>query len=254
MPDKHTTRNTIKRDERGNIFMIILLGVALFAALAMTVSRGMRGDSAARLSRHEATLAAAEVIDFASRVERGVARVLRKGCSESEVSFENDIVAGYDFSTRDKCKVFHAAGGNISYSAPPQNWFDPTLTALSNYGQWYFTFNSCIPGVGDDDVVDCHTGDAATKAKNRELFAVLKYLDQSICEKINEKLLGSNTIATDASSMFATNDKFAGSFTSSSGIRLESTGGALARCMEGSQTANDEPAGSYHFYNVLMAR
>ena len=51
-----------KTGESGNAFLIVMLGIALFAALAFTVSRSMRSDNTSRLSQREAVLAAADIL------------------------------------------------------------------------------------------------------------------------------------------------------------------------------------------------
>jgi len=233
--------------------MFILIGIVLFAALGMTVSRGFQSSATSNLSKREAELAASEIMAYAQSLERAINRMRRNGCSENDISFANDVVSGYEHTPAapDKCKFFHGDGGKIGYRQPKLEWLDSTHNTLTNFQNWYFTNTSCIPEIGDYQPVDCHL---TTPEKNFELFMVLKYLDGGICEALNKSIHNDKTIRWDGNPMFSKDTKFTGDFSSPPSIRLEGAHAATSRCMTSDSSANDEPAGAYHFYHVLIAR
>src|SRR5690606_22636311 len=97
--------------QSGNAFMMVLIGIVLFAALAFTFTRsGRQGIS--NVSTQEASLIAGDVISYGQAIERGVNRMRMKGVSESDLDFvgANGL---YDNAScnEDKCQVFNAKGG-----------------------------------------------------------------------------------------------------------------------------------------------
>lgn len=119
-----------KKYQSGNIFLIVLLGITLFAGLAFTISRSMRSESTGRISDREIRLATTEIIEYSARVERAVNRLRRKGCSENQLSFEGVgefmiDVAGNRLNLENKnapedfrCHVFHPDGGAVIERLP----------------------------------------------------------------------------------------------------------------------------------------
>ena len=172
-------RNRNKRTQSGNVFFIILIGIALFAALAMVISRGMRGQGTTAMSEREAELAAVDIMNYAQQMERTVNRLRRvNGCSENEISFDNDVVSGYDFSTRDECKVFHDDGGRLSYPKNIKQWLGKDESIIILYGEIVFSARLEVDGVGSDcDDKAC-----------TDLILYLPYVKKEICKQINKKL------------------------------------------------------------------
>jgi len=154
--------------ERGNVFMFILLGVVLFAALSFTVARGFRSDTTSSMSEREAELAASEILDYAQRMQRAVSRVLRNGVSENQISFENSqspVTYPNSNCTNDQCLIFHPDGGGMKWQEPPEGASDFS---------WNITANHKIPGYGG-------TGHAG-------LVLHLPEIDERLCETLNRRL------------------------------------------------------------------
>lgn len=217
--------------ESGNVFLFILIGVVLFAALGFSVSRGFRSNTTSTLSKREAALAAADIFDYAQKVERAVNLVRRRGCSENEISFENDIVSGYDYSTRDECKIFGSTGGSISWTSP--------ATGVNDGSEWVFTGATCIADLGTG-ATGC---DSDTDTSNEELFILLGDVDDMVCDRINNSL-SISSIPTDTGGGLSST-KFIGDFADGTEIILSGGPYSSACFSDGSDN---------YFYTVILAR
>jgi len=162
-----------RTNERGNVFFIIMVGIVLFAALMFTFSRGTR-QGGERISRKQATIVAADILSYAQKLERAVNRLLSKRVSESDISFDNSFVAGYQHTPvqPDRNKIFHPDGGGISWQNPPPNANDGS--------EWYFS------SIGD-------VGETGGLPGEDELVAFLFNVNQNVCLEINRRLgIGDN--------------------------------------------------------------
>lgn len=216
-----------KSGERGNVFIIVLMGVILFATLAYVVSRGMRGETTGAMSKRQAELKAADILDYASRLERAVTKLRQQGVSESDLDFTNGLVAGYDHAQPDEHEIFNPAGGGVSWTAPPENANDGS--------DWLFTGGTCVVGVGAGGA-----GCDSNGVSDEELLAVVPNLLRPVCEEINTRL----GIAAIPSGGSMSSSKFAGAF--SEGNSPSGVDGETAACVE--------IGGDYYFYSVLLAR
>ncbi len=220
-------------NERGNVFTFVLMGVALFAALAFTVSRGMRSQTTTVMSERDAVLAAADIMAYAQRLERAVSHIQRtKSCSENELSFENSIVAGYTNASSpgdNRCHIFHPAGGGVTWKMPQAN--------VNDGSDWHFTGATCIADLGSGSM-----GCDADGVSNEELIAVLPNLDINVCQEISKKL-GQPSILSDLGGSYSAT-KFTGSFADGTELILGSS--LTSQCYE--------DGGNYHFYFVLSER
>lgn len=158
--------------EKGNAFFIVMISVVLFGALMFTFARGAR-QGGENLSEKQAQVAASDIISYAQKVERGVARVYSRGYSESNISFENSYFAGNENAscTDDRCKVFAAQGGGIAYQPLAKSWSQST-------DHWIFTGSDQVLGIGRD----CAADECA------ELLMMIEDVPQSLCIAINEQL------------------------------------------------------------------
>ena len=197
------------RSERGSAFFYILLGVVLFGTLAFTVSRGMRGQQTSAMSERQAELAVSELLDYAQKIEHTVNRLRRNGCSENEISFDNSFAAGYSNANSpvdNSCHIFHQNGGGINYKTPNGNSLDQSQQGVGiHYGVYQFHGLSQVENVGTDcGLTNC-----------TELTVMVLNLKESLCRKINEKMIGTSTISTDSVTNFdqvGPNDFFKGGF------------------------------------------
>lgn len=232
------------KNESGSVLFYILIAIVLFAALSFAMSqmnRGGGGESNRELRR----LQASEILQYTRALQTAIRNMKIEGTEDDEISFETTAVAGYNYaSCGDACKVFAADGGNMAYMIPAaSDWLDSTQSAGVNFGQWVFS--------GNNNVVD--VGTAAP-----DLLAILPWVREDLCVEIN-RLLGIDNPGgqppnDDSDAHLAT--KFQGTYTASQSIgggdpEIE---GQRAGCFQGDDNLTSPEAGTYHFYQVLIAR
>lgn len=134
--------------ESGNAFALVMVGIVLFAALMYTFSRSAR-QGETNLSRKQIEVAAADILSYAQRVERGVTRAMSQGCSEDFISFEHAVDTSHpanpDAPTDNSCHVFQAAGGGVS--PLPESGFPAGINIQASGG-------AGITGIGTDAAAD----------------------------------------------------------------------------------------------------
>ncbi|MCB1555701.1 MAG: hypothetical protein KDJ15_00120 [Alphaproteobacteria bacterium] len=220
--------------ERGNAFLLIMLGIALFAALIFTVSQGTQ-EGTGNMTRRQAEIAAADILDYAQRLERGAQHLQARRISENNISFENDFVAGYSNAncSISRCKIFDADGGAVAWKAPP--------VGANDGSDWVFTGANYVKGLG-----------AVADQTDAELLAILPNVTRTLCAMLNEKL-GIDGIPQENADSATT--KYQGSFATTPKLIEEGSGTALdgvrSACFEGDTSP---AAGTYHFYHVLLQR
>lgn len=219
---------TLKNSQSGVAIYYVLLAVALFAALGMTVSSMMRSPSGS-ISSEKLSIYAAEMISTAQRIRDTVKNLqISNDCEAEDISFENNFIDGYAHSpaASESCKVF----ANAAYVPPNVEWLDGAHQDANRYGEYVFT-DLAIDGIGSDQ---------------NELIAVLNYVQTSLCTAINDKAQVS-TLPVNAGGMDIT-EPFVGSFDFVVGIDAPELQGRTFGCLQNaSGTLNA-------FYYVLVAR
>lgn len=221
-----------RRDERGNVFVVILLAIALFAALSFTVSRSMQTDTSTNLMGQELQLAAGDILTYVQKLERGMNRLRNRGISENDISLIHPSTGTlYEHGTPrpDNHKLFHPSGGGVVWQEPQ--------TGVNDGSPWFFTGSTCIPNLGFGAA-----GCDSDSTSNEELLAVLRNLDQDVCTRLNSEL-GIAGIPTDSGGGFSTT-AFVGTFSDGTEITLSATYRQV--CFEDS--------GAYHFYSAILER
>ncbi|QGP81504.1 hypothetical protein [Sphingobium sp. CAP-1] len=97
--------------QSGNVLFLILIAVALFAALAYSVTRSSSGGKS--VSSEQAKTEVSALMQSLSLVEIAIqkARVINS-CGETEISFNGFPLHNYD--SRDDCEIFNLAAGGIN--------------------------------------------------------------------------------------------------------------------------------------------
>lgn len=170
-PNK-SNRNSKRKSESGNVFLFILIGIVLFAAIGFVMSRGFRSEGTSKLTEKQAELAAGEILDYVQRLQRAYDRLRRNGCSENDISFESAAKPGFAFVTPDSCKIFHPDGGNLDVF--PDAEYLNTSRAYSSYQRYR---------VGGTFGVD-NSGDVSRS----ELVFYIGMANADVCKAINKKL------------------------------------------------------------------
>lgn len=176
-----------------------------------------------------------------------------RGYSNTQISFENDFVLGYSNPncTIDECKIFTLNGGGINYQMPKPDWLDSDYSSELRYGELYFHATASADGAGTN---------------SDDLIMFIPYVGKDICIAIN-KALGikplSDEVPSETNGPFAINIKFSGTYGFAYDLKVSgnaTTGepnilsGKMAGCTKASGTASTPPLGSYHYFQVLIAR
>ncbi len=217
----------MKNYQSGNVLFYILIAVALLAALSFTVAQSGRGN-VGKLTTEKAAIYATEIIEYGNIIAMAASQIRLRGYKDTEISFENSSVTGYTNAncTEDECEIFHVNGGAVGFSSPHPNINDGT--------DWLITVNS-VANIG---------------TSSPDAIIILQNIDQNICQQLNNKLHGTTVIPQEEDSITLT--KFTGTY---SGLAISDSSGAIAGnsayCFEGNTTP---AAGTYHYYQVLIAR
>lgn len=245
--------------EQGGAIVWIFIMIALLGALTYAATRGNRGGMT-NLDNEKLALAASEILSYAQGVREGVRALKIKGCADTQLSFAiGPAGGGYanpTTPTDERCDAFKGAGAGLSYMPALPQWFDMDYSNQTHYGQWFITGDTHVLGVGTAGNAGAGCLDATGSCK--ELIIGLPYIYLNLCKAINRKLgFGTDSNGTppvDSGSSFAasTATPFTGVY-STAGMEM-GTGpttytGKMAGCIE-AQT----PSGTYHFFQVLLAR
>lgn len=227
------------KKESGNALWFILIAIGLLALLTVSLTRG--GSSSNETGNFEQNqIVASEILTYAKSIENAVQSLLARGCSENEISFENNIVAGYENTTAPRtdksCHVFDVDGAGLTYEAPKTKWLDSTHSAEAEYRNILFVGTNQVKNLRNDSRDD--------------LLFMVNWLSNDVCAAINRTIFSDSTITEDLSDFDMT--KFNGGFdTEVDTIDLSATpahDGAMSACFT-SQTS-----GGNHFYHAIHPR
>ncbi|QQR68789.1 MAG: hypothetical protein IPI58_08105 [Alphaproteobacteria bacterium] len=219
--------------------------LAVLTAAISAASGEFNGDISAVKAKAQATA----ILGYAHEVKLGVERVLGKGCTDAQISFENRFSDGMtDGLHRDinsnapsdkSCHVFDINGGGIVWKEPPKG-----ANIISGAGAvwWVSDFVPYIIG-GYAAIPNLGTSD-------NELVLYLPISDEKLCVQIN-KLIGVSMY--DTQGMYGSDytvDYFRGIYSPFSYAGY--TPGVMSSCVHYIGPWFPSPLGiSYYFYYVL---
>ncbi len=249
-----------KESQNGNAIILILLAVGLFAALGYAFTNTSR-TSTVFLSDETAKSYANQIIAYGSDVQSAVKRLQLRGCGDNEISFENNIAAGYtnpNAPSDNSCHVYDVAGGGLTYQAPSPQYGAGTEWVATGRGIFYGVRSNDLIAPGDETIAGVDLIEGA------DLSITLHDVENNICLQIND-ILQIEGIPIDSGDLNI--DRFIGSYASignSDGIsgcptnsRISCPGGIFenselwnkrAGCFEEVNTGNNV------FYTVVLAR
>jgi hypothetical protein len=241
-----------KNCEHGSVLIYILVAIALFAALSFTVSQSQRGGNTK--NDELLTLYGSEIMQYTNGLQRAVRTLRIEDVQYDEISFENNVIAGYTNlnCTNDKCKIFHPSGGGMAYQEPlSDEWLDGSRIGETYFGEWYFPGETCVLDVGTDTGVAC----SSDGTDNEEIIVILPWIKRELCERINRDLGITDVgdpipLETTLNAWNGDYRKFTGDV--GNGERMDQ-GGRRLGCFAGNGV-NTPPANSYHYFQVLWAR
>lgn len=229
------------RNETGSGLFVILFAIALLAALTYAISQQSSGTMG--LSEEKVRLLASDVIDMGNGLSETTARLRLHKVSDTELSFENSIVAGYTNTncTDETCKIFSYDGGGKDWETP--------VPEISEGKNWGFTGSLAIKNIGTDAA---------------DLVAILPGLSQTLCARINVSLgvHDANTAVPSVAAMPAS--KFTGTYLGPplgmpTMITSALTDGQKSACLKVTSATGSAVSGTplndkYIYYQVLSER
>ena len=217
--------------QSGNVLFYILLAVILVGIV--TAALRVTGQAGANIDAEQATLAASQIRQYASELERGVTFILQNGASERDLRFAYPTApAAYgDIATTPSAQVFGRNGGGVQYRSAP--------SGTSSSGAWEFYASTHAAQVG-----------SSTRA---DLMAVLPGVNAAVCAKLNAMNGDAGTQPTDSGTCLYTGatGRFAGTFGDGSPNTTDESTFTAKPATEACVRCDD---GTLNFYHVLMAR
>jgi len=241
-----------RTSERGNAIFILFIAVALFGMLAYAFMHGSRGN-VSMMTAEKAKAYATESIGYGNDVQMAVKRLQARGCTATQVSFENADYDSHGWTQYDNpnapadesCHVFSVKGGGLKFQTDKK-----MMTAGAIDKGWpavYITGYDGIPGVGTD---------CAAASCNELIFSEWG-LKKEICVAINDKLGITNPGGNPPDDDFFASQEFDGAYDYVSGSIATvdpSLAGKRSACIKPAECNGFIPGGCYAYYKVLIER
>jgi hypothetical protein len=210
--------------QNGNVFIYLLIAIALFAGLTMVLTRTQTGSTDQNtFSEGQVNIAAQRLLNTASAASQVWLQMKNTGTNLTELDLVQPSSSVFNTGSSHQ-KMFHVDGGGMQYN--DMNTDDFRASSTTPVG-WYYTKVQA----------DWTTSSAA------DFLMTYIRLKQSICAAINLRLTGSTTIPT-----VTTN--FTNVFASGTSDLLESE---CAECKTYPSICVQN-GGIYAFYNMIDAR
>ncbi len=164
--------------ERGNAMVYILIALALFGFLTVTMSRQNQQSDNRTLTKENINLYVNDIIEYTAAAEQVINIMLASGAEISDLDFTTPTEAGFDTPPH-IYKVFHPQGGGLNFVAAPNEAIQNGAASV-----WEFQNNINVewtPTAANDIILSAY------------------FIDQQICERLNEKITGDATIPVTAS-------------------------------------------------------
>lgn len=204
-----------KMEQSGNALWFILIAIGLLGLLTVSLTRsGSNTNETGSFEQNQ--IAVSQILTYAKSIENAVQSLLSRGCSENEISFDNNIVTGYENLNApddNSCHVFEPEGAGMSIE------YESALytSALS--------------------ITDVYSS-------RSELLFILENMGNNQCQQIN-RITGAPVI----DEAYTTPTQFTGGFTASGFIGdADETEESQSGCFESTSDSQN------HFYHVLHAR
>lgn len=169
----------MKRNQNGNVFIYILIAVALFGSLMFALSKSSdQGEAIGELEEGENKIIAGEIIAYASSASNALTQMQQTGATIDQVNFM--LPSDVNFNTAPTIyKLFHPDGGGFNYKPLPSKAANDDGAGLGA-GYYIGRFNSV---------------EWTPSLTNDVLFTAYE-IKEGVCAAINLKVSGSSTIPT----------------------------------------------------------
>lgn len=219
------SKKSKKFAETGNAMVYVLIALALFGFLTITLSSQNDQADGQNLDDEQAEIYANELISYAAAAQQSIDMMLATGSEINNLNFVIPSDAAFNTAPHYN-KVFHPQGGGLSY----QNKFNSDIQndATSQWGINNSTNVGWTPSTANDVIITAY------------------FIRRDVCEVLNEKIIGSSTIPITSSP----HDDY---FLSTGTINLDAT--ECAAC-EGypSLCVENDTNDNYSFYNIIAAQ
>ncbi len=172
-------KNTYKQNipehgnAQGNAMVYILIALALFGFLTVTLSRQNDQADGQELSDEMVTLYTNELIEYTTAAGNVIEMMLATGSDVNDLDFINPASANFDTGSHIH-KVFHPQGGGLNFQSSFTEEIESGAGAM-----WYFQDNLNVEW---------------TDTTGNDTILMAYSINPSICENINLKITGSATI------------------------------------------------------------
>jgi hypothetical protein len=174
------------KNQNGNVFVYILIAVALFGALMFVLSKSAsQEDVRDDLSEGRYKIAANEILSYAAATENAIVQMQQSGATVDQIDFM--LPSDADFNTAPNIyKLFHPDGGALVYKPLPDAAKVTWSGAAPKPGYYVGRFNNVTwtPTTAQDVIFTAYN------------------IKKEVCAQIDKKVIGSTTIpATSAVSI-----------------------------------------------------
>lgn len=164
--------------QSGNALIYVLIAVALFAALSMTLGRQTGTAEIASLSDEKAELQATRLIAHAAQAKSAIDQMLFGGTAVDDLIFTPPTDPGFETEPpANYLKVYHPVGGGLIPATLPAETLGGN--SASPPPGWY---------LGRFNTVDW------SKSAADEVILLAYQIHPKICERINKKITGNPAI------------------------------------------------------------
>lgn len=221
------------KNEKGNVFVYILVAVGLFAALMFVLSKSAgQNDGAADLTDGESKILAGEIIAYAASATNTISQMQQTGATVSMIDFM--LPSDIDFDDAPTIyKIFHPDGGGLNYKPLPQKASaDDQVGLVAGYYVGRFNNIEWTPTTANDVVFTAYE------------------IKETVCKELNRKVAGTETIPAivgdTLQNFFVYDDLHAGT-----NVNFEVAN--CPTCEEISALCVTDGLGKYAFYSILEA-
>lgn len=227
------------KNQTGNATIYVLIVVALFAALAIIVSRQNSSGEAQPLSTEKASIIADQIIAYPYQVKQSIDMMMMNQTESSSLDFT--LPTSVDFNTAPTItKVFHPDGGGLTLAQIPQEAVNQTST--NPVAGWYLGMFNNVEW---------------TESQANDVMLVAWQLSQQICAMIDQKLTGSSTIPTvndTIPNLFINKEYPPGNAVHSGTNALDFSSANCAGCYGKPQLCVADTGSRYGFYSLILGQ
>jgi hypothetical protein len=162
--------------QAGNATIYVLIVVALFAALAFTITRQNDSSEGSALSAEKADIIAGQIMAYPYQVKQSIDMMTMTGADSSALDFTQPGQPNFDTAPNGN-KVYHPGGGGLSLARLPDEGVLQTSTTPP--AGWYLgMFNNF----------------EWSQSAAPDVMLVAYQIKKEVCERINLRLTGTTDI------------------------------------------------------------